>query len=125
MGKNSKLFTVGSTEVVDMNTGESVPVEGGGFKMLPGPPGTCEWCHTAHEPDQPHNKQSLPYQMKFRQLNGRAATWTDAMAHCPPKVQAFWRKELVKLLKARNEEIPDDLKEPSDGTGRQDAERPE
>ena len=111
MGKNSKLFTVGSTEVVDVESGESVPVEGGGFKMLPGPPGTCPWCHVAHDPTQPHNQQSLPYQMKFHQLHGRWPTWTDAMAHCEPEVKAHWRKNLVIQMKAHGMEIPDDLKE--------------
>lgn len=108
--KNNKLFTVGTCEVVDMETGESVPVEGGGMKMLPGPPGTCEWCHTAHEPGEPHNQQSLPYQMKFYTLNKRWPTWTDAMTHCTQEVKDRWRSQLVEILKREGMEIPEDLK---------------
>ncbi len=108
---NSKLFTVGSTVKVDMETGEAVPVEGGGFKMLPGPPGTCEWCCVEHDPGQPHNQQSLPYQMKFHTIHGRWPSWSDAMKHCTPEVQAEWKARLRVTLKEHDMEIPDDLKE--------------
>jgi hypothetical protein len=107
---NSKLFTLGTTEIVDLETGESVPVEGGGFKLLPGPEGTCEWCHIEHPSNAPHNKDSLPYQMKFKQIHGRYPTWTDAMAHCEETVKRFWRENLVELMKANGVEIPADLK---------------
>jgi hypothetical protein len=109
--RNSKLFTIGSTELVDVTTGESVPVEGGGFKMLPGPPGTCEWCHVEHDPGQPHNADSLPYQMKFHQIHGRWPTWTDAMAHCTEEVRAKWRKQLVATMRKHGMEIPEDLRD--------------
>lgn len=110
MSKNNKLFRAGSTEMVDIETGERVPIEGGGFMMLPGAPGTCAWCHVKHEPEQPHNKDSLAYQMKFKTINGRWPTWTDAMAHCPPEIQAFWREELVESMRENGMEIPEDLK---------------
>ncbi len=108
--KNSRLFKVGETYTVDAETGEAVPVEGGGFRMLPGPPGTCEWCCVAHEPDQPHNQQSLPYQMRFHQIHGRWPTWSDAMAHCSDKVKAHWRRELVAMMRENGMDIPEDLK---------------
>jgi hypothetical protein len=107
--RNSKLFRVGTVEAVDARTGESVPVEGGGLGMLPGPPGTCEFCHVAHDPAAPHNQQSLPYSMKFFVLHGRSPTWTDAMAHCTPEVRAVWRKKLVELMTEKGMEIPPDL----------------
>jgi hypothetical protein len=94
--RNSKLFKVGDLESVDMDTGGSVPVEGGGLRMLPGPPGTCEMCHVAHEPGQPHNQQSLPYQMKFHALHGHWPTWTDALSHCTEEVKRLWIQELMK-----------------------------
>lgn len=109
MGRNSKLFSVGGCEKVDIETGESVPVEGGGLRMLPGPPGTCEWCHVEHDPTHPHNQQLLPYQMKFHTIHGRWPTWTDAMAHCPPEIRAYWRSELVKLMERKGLPIPADL----------------
>lgn len=42
MSKNNPLCRVGTVESVDMETGESVPVEGGGLMMLP-PVGSEEW----------------------------------------------------------------------------------
>lgn len=112
MGKrrNNKLFTVGTAETVDAKTEERVPIEGGGMKMLPGPPGSCEWCHVKHPPEQPHNQQSLPYQMKFHAINGRWPTWSDAMAHCTPEMRQEWTKHLIDLMRENNLEIPDDLK---------------
>lgn len=112
--KNSKLFQVGTAESVDIETGESVPVEGGGLWMLPGPPGTCEWCHVEHDPGQPHNQQSLPYQMKFHTLRGRWPTWTDAMAHCTAEVRRQWRDQLRRTMREHGLEIPPDLREEED-----------
>lgn len=109
--RNSKTFRVGSLVTVDMQTGETVPVEGGGLRMLPGPPGTCVFCHVEHLPTQPHNQQSLAYQMKFHTLHGRWPTWTDAMAHCEPEVKAEWRSQLRAAMTEHGLEIPDDLKE--------------
>ncbi|WP_439627423.1 hypothetical protein [Gemmata sp.] len=109
--RNSKLCKIGDTLKVDVNTGEAVPVEGGGFRMPPGPPGTCEWCCVAHQPDQPHNQQSLPYQMRFHAINKRWPTWTDAMAHCSAEVKAVWRAHLVEMMRANGMEVPPDLRD--------------
>lgn len=109
-GRNSRLFTVGTLTAVDIETGEETPVEGGGLRMLPGPPGTCEWCHVKHDAGQPHNQQSLPYQMKFQTLHGRPPTWSDAMAHCSDEVRRLWRAGLVRLMKRNGLPIPEDLR---------------
>lgn len=37
----------------------------GPFDLMPPPPGTCKECAVKHEPEQPHNKQSLFYQYNF------------------------------------------------------------
>lgn len=66
------------------------------MQILPPGPGKCPVCAGAHEPRQPHNKHSLYYRMKFRQAHGRYPDWRDAMAHCPPDVQDWWRIELTK-----------------------------
>lgn len=95
---------------VDVETGETTPIEGGGLRMLPVKPGTCEWCAVAHPPGDPHNKDSLVYQMKFNAINGRWPTWTDAMAHCTPETREHWKKGLLEILKKNDLEIPDDLK---------------
>lgn len=60
------------------------------------PEGTCPECAVVHDPDQPHNQQSLAYQYKFYNKNGRWVTWTDAMEHCSPDVKKFWIEQLGK-----------------------------
>lgn len=106
---NSKLFRCGTAERVNLDTGEVTPIEGGGLMMLPGSPGTCEWCHVKHDPAQPHNQQSLPYQIKFKTIHGRAPTWSDAMSHCAPEVQEFWREALREQMTENGMPIPEDL----------------
>jgi len=59
--------------------------------------GKCSECAVLHEPDAPHNCQSLAYQYGFRARKGRRPTWADAMAHCSPTVQAKWKAELIRL----------------------------
>ena len=58
------------------------------------PDGTCPMCALAHDPEMPHNRYGLFYQYKFYDRYGRWPTWTDAMAHCTPEIQAFWKREL-------------------------------
>lgn len=108
--RNNPLCQVGTLEVVDVETGESVPAEGGGLRMLPGPPGTCEYCHVKHDHDQPHDNQSLSYQIKFQAIHGRPPTWSDAMSHCTPEVREQWRERLVFLMHSHGMEIPEDLR---------------
>jgi hypothetical protein len=109
MSENNKLFHVGAAVSVDPETGETIPIEGGGFRMLPGPKESCEWCHVVHDPKEPHNQQSLSYHMKFHAIKGRYPTWTDAMAHCSEEVREMWKEELIKILKEIGQEIPEDL----------------
>ena len=58
------------------------------------PEGTCEMCATAHDPNMPHNLQSLTYQYNFYDKEGRWPTWRDAMAHCTPEMQQAWTEAL-------------------------------
>ena len=58
------------------------------------PDGTCPECAVKHDPEQPHNRDSLTYQYKFFDQNGRWPTWKDAMAHCTPEMQEAWTKAL-------------------------------
>lgn len=51
------------------------------------PPGTCPECAVKHDPRLPHNRDSLAYQYKFYDKNGRWPTWVDAMAHCSEDVK--------------------------------------
>lgn len=65
--------------------------------LLPPPADVCQECARDHDPDMPHDKQSLYYQMKFQLEHGRGATWADAMAHCSDEIKALWTEELQKL----------------------------
>lgn len=60
------------------------------------PEGTCPICAVKHDPEQPHNRDSLCYQYKFYDENGRWPTWIDAMAHCSEELQEFWKQTLTE-----------------------------
>lgn len=70
----------------------------GGFKLhRPTPaPGQCPECHVFHEPELPHDQQSLFWQYHFRELHGRWPTWADALAHCTPEIRQLWIDELAE-----------------------------
>lgn len=53
------------------------------------PDGTCPMCAVKHDPEMPHNQQSLAYQYKFYDEHGRWPTWHDAMEHCSKEIKAF------------------------------------
>lgn len=82
-------------QVVDMRTGKVTNTETVNAMILPAPKGTCPECATKHEPEQPHNAQSMHYQYSFYGREGRWPTWNDALAHCPENVRKFWVKELI------------------------------
>lgn len=58
--------------------------------MLPAAPGTCPECAVKHDPEQPHNQQSLFYQYHFFNEHGKWPTWKDAMEHCPEDIKKLW-----------------------------------
>ena len=60
------------------------------------PPGACHECAVKHDPDQPHNQQSLAYQYKFYDQYGRWPTWADAMSHCSENVKKVWVEALLE-----------------------------
>lgn len=59
-------------------------------------PGACRKCATIHDPDQPHDRDSLYYQNWFRKRHKRFPTWTDAMAHCSDEVKAAFTATLAR-----------------------------
>lgn len=63
--------------------------------LLPPPDGHCRICAVKHEPEQPHNAQSIFYQIRFKLRYGRDSTWADAIAHCDELAQNHWKKSLV------------------------------
>lgn len=70
------------------------------FQLLPPAEGVCPACAKDHDPEDPHDRQSLHYQYWFRLNEAKAGreerwpTWDDAMAHCAPEVQDLWREAL-------------------------------
>lgn len=68
----------------------------GGFTLLKGKTqdGTCAECAVVHPPENPHNLQSMHYQMHFREKHGRWPSWHDAMRHCTPEMRERWLKAL-------------------------------
>lgn len=63
--------------------------------LLPPAADKCQQCAVDHEPEQPHNQQSLYWQYWFYGNYGRWPTWHDAMSHCTDEVKGFWLRELA------------------------------
>lgn len=106
-----KPVRIGTAQTVSMQTGEVIKEEPGPV-LLPPAPGKCQECAVAHDPGQPHNQQSLYYQMRFHAEHGRYPTWSDAMTHCSAEVRELWRRELVTLMKKKGLDVPADLADP-------------
>lgn len=70
--------------------------EGMTWTMMPVAPGKCPICAVEHKPEEPHNQQSMRYQMAFHNQIGRSPTWADAVAHCSGAVKTAWRDELKR-----------------------------
>jgi len=68
-----------------------------GLKLLPLKSDLCQECATKHSLNEPHNRDSLYYQMHFKIKYGRFPNWEDAMAHCDEEIKQLWREELVRL----------------------------
>lgn len=63
--------------------------------LLPPQPWLCQECAVEHEPEIPHNPQTLFYQVWFNFHHGRDATWADAMEHCSDETKAAWTEHLI------------------------------
>lgn len=108
-GQPRPPLKAGTVRTVDVETGEVVAEKRNAMTLLPPDPSVCQDCATDHAHDQPHNQQSLYYQMAFHATHGRWPTWTDAMAHCPDDVKALWRRGLVRVMEAKGVAVPADL----------------
>lgn len=62
--------------------------------LLPCVPDGCQECAVDHDPEMPHDQQSLYYQYKFYHDHGRWPTWEDSMSHCSTEVQNKWKHAL-------------------------------
>ena len=67
------------------------------IRVLPPRPGVCRECAAKHDPTEPHDRNSLYYENRFRRRYKRFPTWADAMAHCSAATQASWRAKLRKM----------------------------
>lgn len=86
----------GTVTKVDMTTGEETH-EPMAWKVMPPAKDKCQICAVKHEPGDPHNAQSLYYQMVFNGNVGRAPTWADAIAHCEEHLREAWKAELRRM----------------------------
>lgn len=80
---------------IDLTTGEETPGTMTMF-MMPAAPGKCEMCGSEHEPELPHNAQSLFYAVRFNAEHGRAPNWLDAMEHCTQEMKDLWTAALIE-----------------------------
>lgn len=78
------------------------------FSLLPPAPDKCLECASEHPLEHPHNRDSLFYQIKFRQEHGRDPTWNDAMRHCTEEMQRTWRKALWEI----GIDVPEEVQAP-------------
>lgn len=108
----------GTVTTVDMETGNIVSQKKNAMTLLPPKGDACQECAVDHAWDQPHNQQSLYYQMQFHSKNGRWPTWTDAMSHCPDQVKLAWREHLRATMVETGLSIPDDLQDGADPNGK-------
>ena len=66
------------------------------IKVLAPGPGVCRICAARHDPDEPHDRDSLYYQNRFRRRHKRFPTWADALSHCDETTRSAWREALIK-----------------------------
>lgn len=72
-------------------------IEGGTMSLLPPAVDRCQTCGSKHDVIEPHNAQSMYYQVAFQMEHGRTPTWLDAMEHCRPGMQQLWRDALINI----------------------------
>lgn len=84
------------TEVRNAETGELIERKTTNFTIMPVDTrdGRCAECAVKHEPEEPHNAQSMAYQYQFYAQHRRWPTWADAVAHCSPEMKTAWKTEL-------------------------------
>jgi hypothetical protein len=83
----------GSVTSVDLESGRETHAAGS-WNVMPPPADRCQICAAKHDPEQPHNAQSIYYQVTFNGMLGRAPTWADAIAHCSDDLRRKWEEAL-------------------------------
>lgn len=67
-------MVVGGKPLPEAIEGATIRTTNGRAMILPPPSGKCQECAVDHKPEEPHNRDSLYYQMAFRQKHGRWPT---------------------------------------------------
>lgn len=67
------------------------------WMMLPPQPYMCQECAYKHDPEAPHNAETLYYKVQFHNNYSRWPTWLDAMEHCTDDVKRQWIEALTEL----------------------------
>lgn len=111
-GKTRPLIRTGTMQEIDSETGEVISETKNAGMLLGPPPDKCQECAVDHPWDEPHNQQSMYYQMQFHAKHGRWPTWSDAMAHCTDEKKSLVRRALINVLTEHKMPIPDDLMDP-------------
>lgn len=65
--------------------------------VLPPSSGKCPICAVKHDENLPHDATSFFYRTLFCAQWNRSPTWSDAMMHCSPEVQAAYRDYLNRM----------------------------
>lgn len=112
LGKPAPPKKIGTVQVIDVETGEVIAEKPNAMTVMPPDPSLCQECAVDHPHDQPHNQKSLYWQISFHSTHGRWPTWSDAMAHTTPEVQAAWKQKLIEVHKENGLPVPEDLLDP-------------
>lgn len=62
--------------------------------LFPLPEGICPQCGIFHEYHEPHQVNTVHYQVWFKRKHGRYPTAQDAVAHCSARTKLDWLKYL-------------------------------
>ncbi len=65
-------------------------------RFLPPTKRTCPICADKHFKHEPHNRNSLYYQMMFFREHGRLPRWADALEDTSEMMRAYWMGEMKK-----------------------------
>jgi len=76
-----------------MNKTRTTP---GKMMLLPPHPDACQVCARKHEPNLPHDAQSLYWAFAANMKGEPKPTWSIAMAHCTPEMKKLWTAELTR-----------------------------
>ena len=76
-------------------------------RILPLSRWKCPICADRHTEKEPHNRNSLYFQMRFFQDHRCSPTWGDCLSGLSPLMKAYWRMEMKKKG-VRPEELNDD-----------------